>query len=88
MKTIIVSVYDSAIQAYARPFQVPTIGAATRSFTDELKRPDSEIAQHPEDYALFEIASFTDHDGLMVPTNPPKCLARAHELLAIANAEK
>lgn len=88
MKLLLISVYDSAIEAYTRPFPVQTLGQATRSFTDECTRQDSEIGQHPQDYALFQVGEFNDHDGLVTPTTPPKCIAKAHEVIAFQKAKE
>ena len=81
MKTIICAVYDKATAAYMRPFTMQSVGQAMRQFSDELENEQSPIAQHPEDYSLFQLATFTDHDGNIEP-NEPKCLARAHEIKA------
>ena len=81
MKTIFCAVYDKATAAYMRPFTMQSIGQATRSFQDECQNENSPIAQHPEDYSLFQIGSFTDHDKL--EPMEPKLIARAHEVLAL-----
>ena len=53
-KVVVVAVRDRAIDAFGRPFFVPTIGVALRSFHDEMNRqaPDNAMAAHPEDYDL------------------------------------
>lgn len=79
-KYIIVTVYDKAISAYMRPFMAQTALQAIRSFEDEVMRPDSEMGKHPEDYALFKVAEFTDNDGTITPKEPT-CLRRAHEIV-------
>jgi len=73
------SIFDKATQAYMRPFQAPTVGAAMRSFEDDVRNPESPANAHPEDYALFQIATFDDQSGLMQPIEPI-CLRRAHEI--------
>lgn len=86
MKYIICSIYDRATEAYMRPMFFQTEGQATRMLTDELMRPDSELGQHPEDYALFKIGEFTDHDG-KIEEQTPTCIARMHELKATAEGK-
>lgn len=81
MKMNFYSVYDSATNAYMRPFCFQTDGQALRSFGDEAVRADSEISKHPEDYSLFRIGSFDDAEGELIGC-APHCLARAHELAA------
>lgn len=78
MKMVICSIYDKATEAYMRPFTAQTLGQATRMFLDEVNKEGNPINAHPEDYALFHIADFTDNDGL-IKSIEVKCLARAHE---------
>jgi len=79
-KQIILAVYDSGVEAYLRPWTAQAKGQAIREFTDQAKNKETPIGQHPEDYSLFILAEYTDHDGRIVPMDPPKCIARAHEL--------
>lgn len=64
-KLMVCSVYDRALEGFSRPFFVPAIGMAVRSFSDEVNRvaPDNEMNRHPEDYSLFQLASFDDSTG-------------------------
>ena len=84
MKYILCSIYDSAVEAYMRPFTAQSPGQATRLFEDELRRPESDMGRHPEDYSLFQIGTFDDSSGSVEPANF-SCLARAHEILALEN---
>lgn len=65
MKYVIVSVYDRAAQAFGRPVFVQAVGAAVRSFQDEINReaPENEMNRHPDDFDLYEIGSFDDQTG-------------------------
>nr|QJB18885.1 MAG: nonstructural protein [Microvirus sp.] len=79
----IVSVKDRAVDAYNRPFYVPTLGAAIRSFTDEVNRKDSEMQSHPEDYDLYEMGTFCDQTGTFLPPDGgiPRVISRAQDLI-------
>lgn len=79
MKMIVCSVYDKATMAYMRPFVAQTAGQATRMFIDECRNPEAPMYAHPEDFALFQVATWTDHDGCMEPMEPV-VLQRAHEV--------
>jgi len=81
VKSVICSVYDKAVEAYMRPFVAQSIGQATRQFADEVNNADSPMHKHPEDYALFHVADWSDHDAKITPIEP-KCLMRAHEIKA------
>lgn len=79
MKMIVCSVYDKAIEAYMRPFVCETDGQATRLFEDEVNAEGSPMGKHPEDYALFRIATFNNSSAEIAGVEPV-CLARAYEV--------
>lgn len=60
------AVKDSAVQAFNRPFFVPTVAAAARSFTDEVNRAseDNVMYRHPDDYELWCLGTFDDESGV------------------------
>lgn len=62
MKMIVCTIKDRAADAYGRPFYVPAVGVAIRSFQDEvnLASDESQIHQHPDDFDLFELGSYDD----------------------------
>lgn len=72
MKHVVVSVRDRAADTFGRPFFVPAIGSAIRAFTDEVNReaPDNPVYNHPEDYDLYEVGTFDDDSGDLVPSKP------------------
>lgn len=86
MKMNFYSVFDSAVNAYMRPFVMQADNQAIRMFTDEAVNAESDISKHPEDYSLFRLGSFDDNEGEIIPEEP-RCLGRAHELAA-ATREK
>lgn len=65
MKFVVVAVRDSAVGSFSRPFFVPSTGAATRSFADEVNRaaPDNPMYAHPDDFELWRLCSFEDESG-------------------------
>jgi len=80
---IIVSVKDRAVDAYGRPFVVPTTGAAVRSFTDEVNNKDSEMNRHSVDYDLYDMGTFCDQTGTFLPPDGgvPRVLTRAQDVI-------
>lgn len=64
----VVAVRDSAMNAFARPFTVPSIGVAVRSFSDEVNREatDNTMFAHCDDYELWELAAWDDETGAFV----------------------
>lgn len=75
---IVVSIRDSKVDSFQRPFFVPHIGYALRSFEDEVKRnaSDNAMYNHPEDYELFKIGEYNEREGEMI-AQKPQSLARA-----------
>jgi hypothetical protein len=82
MIQVIVSVKDTAAQAFGRPVFVPAIPVAVRSFRDEVNRKDSneDLARHPDDFELYEIGTFDDATGIVQVLEAPRMVARAKDL--------
>lgn len=81
MVQVLVSVKDTAAQAFMRPFFVPTVAVALRAFRDEVNKQDSndDLARHPEDFELYELALFDDSNG-QLEVFEPRLVARAKDL--------
>lgn len=72
MKYTVVSVRDTAANAYGRPIFTNSLGQAIRSFQDELNREaqDNVMFHHPEDFNLYHLAEFDEDTGQF--TNLPQ----------------
>lgn len=77
MRYVVVSIYDRAADCFSRPFFAVAVGAAVRSFQDEVNRvsPDNPMNGHADDFDLFELAEFDDHTGKFECLEQPKQLA-------------
>ena len=82
MNQVIISVKDTAAQAFGRPIFVPATAVAVRSFRDEVNRKDStdDMARHPDDFELYELGSFDDSTGIVSVLPAPRLIARAKDL--------
>lgn len=80
MKLCVVSIRDSALGAYMRPFVVPTPAMAVRGFTDEVSREGSEMGKHREDYELFQVAVFDEDTGKFDNLDSPRSLVRGSDI--------
>lgn len=82
MRYVVVSVRDRASDAFGRPVVTVSEGAAKRSFADEVNRadPGNPLYQHPEDYDLYLLGSFSDHNG-MFETGVPQMIAVGKDLV-------
>lgn len=81
----VVSVFDKAAAAYSRPFFVPTLGMAIRSFSDEANRADEDnpMYKHPSDYELYHLGSFDDASGTLISLPTGSVLLTTASLVAI-----
>lgn len=84
MKIKVFSVYDSKVQAYMQPFFAPTVGSASRSFSDACMDKESQFARHPEDYTFFQVGEFDDSEGVFLAFPAPVSLGNALEYVAKA----
>lgn len=82
MKYVMVSVFDVALGSFGRPLFVQSIGAAVRSFGDEINRvaPDNEMSRHPEDYSVYELGEFHDEEGKFVILDIPRLVCRGSDM--------
>ena len=76
------AIRDSKAQAFLQPFFSSANGAALRALGDAVADGKSPLALHPEDYMLYEVASFDDSTAEIIPVNPIKLLACAADFKA------
>lgn len=62
MKYDIYSIYDKKAMVYNLPFHSLNDATAQRIIADSLG-PNSMLARHPADYALYRLGSFLDDTG-------------------------
>ena len=78
----VVAVRDSAVQAFNRPFCVPTLAVATRSFADEVNRQadDNQTFKHAGDFELWSLGVFDDETGEFQSADK-RCILRAKDVI-------
>ena len=81
MIQIILSVKDTAAQAFGRPMFLPSSAVGVRSFRDEINRSDAnnEMFKHPEDFELYELGTYDDSTGI-IECPGLRLVARAKDL--------
>lgn len=80
MKKEIFSIYDKIAQIYHNPVYLINKGIAIRQAQDQFKNPDSEIAQHPEDFILFHIGTFEDTTAKITMLEIPETVLKFWEI--------
>jgi len=74
MLTKVFTVYDSKMEAYLAPFYAQAQGSAIRMFSDSINDKNHAFGKHPEDYTLFEIGSYDELTGTLIPLTAHKSL--------------
>lgn len=83
MKTMIVSVRDSALSGFSAPMAYPTTAVAFRQFSQQVNSGDqsSQLVLHPQDFELWHLAVFDDEAGVFeAPEGGVRCLARGQDV--------
>lgn len=71
------SVFDSGVSAYLRPFWSDHKMNAIRSVTrlvNDTQTQDSIVADHPEQFVLFELGEFDEKTGVFTSHPVPMSL--------------
>lgn len=82
-RRIVCSVRDSATQLFGQPFYAVAIGAALRTFFDEVNREhqDNQLFHHSGDFELHLLAEFDDETGeYFEPPSGKRVLARGKDV--------
>lgn len=81
-KLIACAIRDNAIEAFNRPFFVPALGLAIRSFQDEVQReaPDNPMFGHSRDFSLYELGTFDESSGRFESLDIPRNVVRGDEV--------
>ncbi len=75
------SIYDEKSECFGQPFFVPAIGIATRHFTDAVHNPESMMAKYPEDFTLYQIGFWNNHDSKFENLEIPKFIAKGTDYI-------
>lgn len=75
----IFAVLDAAAGTFGNLIVVPHVGVAVRAFTDQVNNPDRDnnFYHHPQDFALYEVGSYDDTQGVITPLPLPKLITQA-----------
>jgi hypothetical protein len=79
------AIRDSAMDAFQRPFCVPAVGMAVRSFGDACLSKEGGMNGHLGDYALFEVGTFDEESGKCENLSSPRQLARGIDYKEISD---
>lgn len=62
IRYVMMAIRDRAADCFSTPMFFTSVGGGVRSFTDEINRPaeNNQYYNHPEDFDLYELGSYTD----------------------------
>lgn len=80
---VMFSVYDSKGECYQPPQAYPTAGMAIRSFAAGANDKQSAFGRWPEDFTLFEVGTYDDLTGKMIPHATPLSRGVAIEFVEV-----
>lgn len=84
MITKIFSIYDEATATFMLPFYSPQTASAVRLVVVQLKDTNSMLSQHPIDYTLYEMGTFDDQLGIIIPLEPMALIGKLVDYLELA----
>ncbi|AXH73463.1 MAG: nonstructural protein [Microviridae sp.] len=72
MKTYIMALKDAKLGVYGQPQAVQSPGLGARAFEDAQNDPErkTDISKHPEDFSLWQLATYDDETGLFENNKP------------------
>lgn len=73
MKLKLFAIYDVKTKAYLNPFVSLNEATASRSVSAAISS-DPVFSTHPEDFSLWEVASFDSSSGEVEPVVPLSCI--------------
>lgn len=81
----IFSIYDTKSEVFSQPFYTITSGSAIRSFTEIANDKEHQIGKHPEDFVLYEIGTWHEAVGTIVPLEHNVNLGKAKDYINKSN---
>lgn len=80
---VIVALRDNVSAMFMQPMFVPAVGVAYRSIQDEAARggENNILASHGEDFSLYELGTFDEEKGSLLPLPEPRLLCEVSALL-------
>lgn len=71
MQLQLYAIRDAKAEYFRHPHFMKTQGEALRNFMDGIGDAQTELAKHPEDFALFHLATLDENTGIVTPLIQP-----------------
>lgn len=81
MNPMIYAIRDKKAEAFMQPYYANTPGLAIRTFETNVNQQDSIFNAYPDDFELYEIGTFDDAKGKVIPHEHNVLLGTARDYL-------
>jgi hypothetical protein len=81
MELQLYSLYDKKTQVFTPPMSFHNDEHAQRDLRNEITSKGGLVAKFPEDYELYNVGSWNDHDAAMGVLSPVRLVCRIDSLL-------
>lgn len=75
------AIRDAKSESYDGPRSYPTEAAATRSFGDAINNDAQGYGKFPEDFSLWLIGEWDEHEGVLIGYETPKIVTQGVALV-------
>lgn len=69
-KLKIYSIRDNRTEAFLRPFFLQNDSVLDRAMIDAVNDPQSQLHQHPQDFAVYDLGEFDEQTGQITQCPP------------------
>lgn len=82
MNKLLISIFDKKAESWSFPAQADNKATALRMFADLVSDKRNLVGQHPEDFDLFIVGSFSVSSGALAVPPSSEHLANGKELVS------
>lgn len=87
MVSILFTVYDVKAEFYMPTQTAPTMAMATRMFLEAAQDVRSNICKYPDDFVLFKLGSYDDHNATFDLLVSKESIGSARDLMSANNID-
>lgn len=81
MKKAVYALYDLKAEFYGPPIVQDNDAVVQRSLIAAVRQPGSTIADHPNDFRLYQVGEYNDATGELIGQDPPRLVCDVSSLV-------
>lgn len=82
------AIFDIKTESFLTPFILSTTNEAIRMFTDVIIDKTNIMAQHPEDYILYELGTYDNENAEVISNSDTKKVVITGQQIEVQNNEQ